>query len=129
MLHGSIDMEGNVTTKTSKDRFLKVVGRAARHMPRLQNLSVKIDSQPFVFSKAGQMLIRFGTKSFLEGYQDLVRFRLSVKLHTPSSSAVTVWEQALLHTKRLQLAVEFQPAPTFDEDGEKMEEKWQEWEE
>lgn len=68
------------------------------------------------------MMIGYRQKSF-----DAEELWLRIDEHTPTSSAVNVWKEAHLHTKREQLAVMFRPAFSLDENGELRERSWHTW--
>lgn len=52
---------------------------------------------------------------------------LSIAMHTPSRSAARVWKETIQHTKRMNLVIEFEPLPVFDEDGNLIVHQWQDW--
>lgn len=74
------------------------------------------------------MMIKFWERSCLDEWRDSKELRLSVAFHSPSSSAINVWKETSFHAKHMQLAAQFRPAPTINEDGVRRHKKWQNWE-
>lgn len=75
------------------------------------------------------MVIIFETNSVQGMSTDSEGFRLAVGGHTPSSSAVSVWKDAIQRTKGLNPVVEFDPETYLDESGEPQPGDWQVWKE
>lgn len=97
-------------------------------MPKLRNAIIEIKSQPSSELDLGRMGIIFLGQSVQDKHTDYEEFRLSVSFHTPSASAVDIWKDSLLRTKRLKLAIDFKPAPSLDENGKLRDHGWQGWE-
>lgn len=120
----------NLMPEPQNDWFLQVLGRAARYMPKLQNLVVDVISQqPYKNPGNTQMFIVFSPESYLGLCKGSADFCLSVLGHTPSPSAVSVWKEAVWHTKLVQPAIEFSPADYLDEHGALVSPERQVWEE
>lgn len=98
-------------------------------MPKLQGVWVEVRSHPDSDSDIRQMIIKSKTRSCLDKWKGSEELLLLVAFHTPSSSAISVWEDTSLHTKHMQLVAKFLPAPTIDENGVRRHKKWQDWEE
>lgn len=127
-LEGPIVKGSNPMRAQEKDAFLKAVGRAIRHMPRLKCACIVVDSQRHSSVLRPGMVIAFAKKSYLgQCHQHTESHRLLVCYHTPSRSTVRVWQEAFQYTKRMNLAVEFQPAPSFDENGNVIFADWKAW--
>ncbi|KAG8160938.1 hypothetical protein KVR01_009202 [Diaporthe batatas] len=134
IFRGPIIKERRPLSFPLKDEFLKLVGRAAREMPRLNCAVIMIESQPeFGFEGVG-MSIRFLTpdvsiklSKISLRRRNIKRPALTVAMHTPSRSAVRVWREAIEHTKKMSMVVEFKPLPRFDEDGNLVFLPFQDW--
>jgi hypothetical protein len=128
-LAGQIVNGSNPMRAPEKDAFLKAVGRATRHMPRLRFACIVVDSQrQFPVLRLG-MVIVFAKRSYLGQPHDTEKHQLLVFYHTPSRPTVRVWHEAFQHTKHMNLAVEFQPAPRNDENGNVKFSDWKAWKE
>lgn len=113
-LYGSIEHRSDAKQVQRKDQFLKCVGRAIKFMPEILEACVEIARPPGSGRHHDWMRIQFAQEPLLD---DTEKFDLSVYNHTPSSSAVDIWKEATLHTKRMQLGVEFMPTPRLGENG------------
>lgn len=128
-LQGSIVKGKDPMSQLKKDWFLKVVGRAARRMPKLQRALIEIETESEPSSQlddVDRMVITFEQNPDLGKCE---RPRLSVGRHTPSLSAVNIWKDTLQRTKGLKLTIEYEPAPYLDANGVQRLGEWQVWKE
>lgn len=109
VLEGSIARRSGAEKGQTKDQFLRCVGLATRNMPKIHHVLIESELQPGSDSVSDTMLFCLGDTPFRLEQKSPEKLYLSVFNHTPSPAAVNVWKEALFHTKRKQLAVEFIP--------------------